>query len=286
VDLVTITFVSTAWALEFDADLPLLVDAARQRGIDAEIRLWDDPAVDWKAYDAVVVRSCWDYVTRRDDFLAWAASVPHLHNSHDVLAWNTDKAYLRQIEAAGVPIIETRWNIADGDDLGDHAEWVVKPTVSAGSLDTARWESRDDVYAHSAALVGAGRTSMTQPYISSVDEEGETAMLFFGGTFSHAIRKGPILLRGEGARQDRDDRGEFDVRTPTPAQHEVAAAALAAVDQVIGHPADLLYARVDLVTGADGSPLVIELELTEPYLFLRLSDGAAARLVDALATRI
>jgi hypothetical protein len=283
---VTITFVSTSWARELDADLPLLVAAAAQRGIDAEITLWDDTSVDWNAYDAVVVRSCWDYTTRRDEFLAWAASVPRLHNSHEVLAWNTDKVYLRQIEAAGVPIIETRWNVADGDDLGDHAEWVVKPTVSAGSLDTARWESPADVYAHSAALVGAGRTSMTQPYISSVDEEGETAMLFFGGEFSHAIRKGPILVRGEGIRQDRDGRGENEVRTPTRAQHEVATAALAAVDQILGHPADLAYARVDLVTDTDGSPLVIELELTEPYLFLTLADGGAGRLVDAVAARI
>src|SRR5215203_876140 len=124
---VTITFVSSSWALDFDEDLPLLLEAAHQRGIDAEITVWDDPAVDWAAYDAVVVRSCWDYITRRDEFLAWAASVPRLHNSHEVLAWNTDKVYLRQIEAAGVPIIETRWNIAAGDDLGDHAEWVVKP---------------------------------------------------------------------------------------------------------------------------------------------------------------
>ena len=282
----TIAFASCSWAFELDPDLPLLVEAAAQRGIDAEITIWDDTAVDWNAYDAVVVRSCWDYTTRRDEFLDWAASVPHLHNSHDVLAWNTDKVYLRQVEAAGVPIIETRWNIAEGDDLGDHTEWVVKPTVSAASLDTARWEAPADVYAHSAALVGAGRTSMTQPYISSVDDEGETAMLFFGGEFSHAIRKGPILVRGEGIRQDRDEGGVDELRTPTQAQHDVAAAALAAVDEVLGHPADLLYARVDLVTAADGSPLVIELELTEPYLFLPLADGGAGRLMDAVAARI
>ncbi len=282
----TITFVSCSFAVELDHDLPLLVEAARQRGIDAEITVWDDPTIDWTSYDAVIVRSCWDYITQREAFLAWAASVPRLHNSHEVLAWNTDKVYLRQIETAGVPIIETRWNVADGDDLGEHAEWVVKPTVSAGSLDTARWESPADVYAHSSTLVGEGRTSMTQPYIASVDDEGETAMLFFGGEFSHAIRKGPILVRGEGIRQDRDGRGENAVRTPSPAQHEVATAALAAVEKALGHPTDLLYARVDLVTGADGSPLVIEIELTEPYLFLVLADDGAGRLVDAIAARI
>ena len=285
-DPVTITFVSCSWARDLDHDLPLLLDAAHQRGIDAEITLWDDPAVEWNAYDAVVIRSCWDYIMRHEEFLAWAASVPRLHNSHEVLTWNTDKVYLRQIEAAGVPIIETRWNITGGDDLGDHAEWVVKPTVSAGSRDTARWESRDEVYAHSAALVAAGRTSMTQPYISSVDDEGETAMLFFGGEFSHSIRKGQLLRRGEGVRQDRDSRESIEPRTPNEAQLAVSTAALAAAGDVLGIDEPPLYARIDLVTADDGAPVLIELELAEPSLFLPQSDGGAGRLVDALAARI
>lgn len=280
----TIAFASAADFRDMDEDLPLLLDAARQRGLDAEIVIWDDPAVDWSAYDSVIVRSCWDYITRRDEFLAWTASVPQLHNNHHVISWNTDKVYLRQLEAAGVPIIETRWDVAAGDDIGDHDEWVVKPTISAGSRDTARWTSRDDVYAHSSELVAAGRTSMTQPYIASVDDEGETAMLFFGGTFSHAIRKGAILARGEGVRQDRDGRGENPTpREPSEAQHQVAAQALATVDSILGRSAGLTYARVDLVTAADGSPLVIELELTEPSLFLPWSNGGADRLVDAIA---
>ncbi|VXB24104.1 conserved hypothetical protein [Aeromicrobium sp. 9AM] len=285
-ETVSIAFVSTSWAIELDPDLPLLLDAAGRRGIDAEITVWDDPAVDWSAYDAVVVRSCWDYFTRREEFLAWAASVPRLHNSHEVLAWNTDKVYLRQIEAAGVPIIETRWDVAPGDDLGDHTEWVVKPTISAGSRDTARWGSPDDVYAHSAELVAAGRTSMTQPYISSVDDEGETAMLFLGGEFSHAIRKGQLLHRGEGVRQDRDSRESIDPRTPSDAQLEVSTAALAAARDILGFTEPLLYARVDLVTADDGAPVLIELELAEPSLFLPQSGGGADRLLDAIAARI
>ncbi|WP_332642583.1 ATP-grasp domain-containing protein [Aeromicrobium sp.] len=283
----TIAFASAAPFRDLDDDLPLLLNAATQRGIDAEIANWDDPAVDWSAYDSVIVRSCWDYINRRDEFLAWTTSVSNLHNSHDVISWNTDKIYLRQLEAAGVPIIETRWDIAPGDAIGQHDEWVVKPTVSAGSKDTARWTSRDDVYAHSAELVAAGRTSMTQPYIASVDDEGETAMLFFGGAFSHAIRKGAILAKGEGVRQDRDGRGENPLaREPSDAQHAVAAQALAATDEILGRSAGLMYARVDLVTAADGSPLVIELELTEPSLFLPWSNGGAERLVDAIAKNL
>lgn len=280
----TISFVSAAAFRDLDDDLPLLLDVAEQRGIAAEIAVWDDPTVDWSAYDSVIVRSCWDYINRRDEFLAWTASVPRLHNNPDVIAWNTDKVYLRQLQDAGVPIIETRWDISVGDDLGDHEEWVVKPTISAGSRDTARWTSPEDVYAHAADLTAAGRTSMTQPYIASVDDEGETAMLFFGGKFSHAIRKGAILTRGEGVRQDRNGRGENpEVREPSEAQHVVAAQALAVTDEIFGGSAGLMYARVDLVTAADGSPMIIELELTEPSLFLPWAGHGAARLVDAIA---
>lgn len=283
--VVTLAFVTSSAHRSLDADLPLLVAAAAERGTSAEIVVWDDPSVDWSAYDAVIVRSCWDYISRRDEFLAWAAAVPRLHNAHDILDWNTDKVYLRQLRDAGVPIIETRWNVGTGDDIGEHAEWVVKPTISAGSKDTARWGSREEVWAHSAELVAAGRTSMTQPYISSVDDEGETAMLYFAGTFSHAIRKGPLLERGEGVRQDRDSRESITPRTPSHAQRDVSEHVLATTTKLLGLDAPPLYARVDLVTSADGSPILIELELAEPSLFLPESDGGAARLVAAVLDR-
>lgn len=281
----TITFVTASTTGVRDTDLPRLVAAAERAGLEAHVTIWDDPAVDWLSYDAVVIRSCWDYTARAEEFLGWAASVPHLHNTIDVLRWNTDKTYLRALEAAGVPIIETRWDVRDGDDLGDHDEWVVKPTVSAGSKDTARWTTAAEVHAHSADLLAAGRHSMTQPYIASVDDEGETAMLFFGGTFSHAIRKGPILARGEGVRDDRNGRGDNLERTPTDAQHEVAAAALATLTDRFGEVP--LYVRVDLVTGADGAPLLIELEAAEPFLFLDMApDAAADRFIASLVDRL
>ncbi len=280
-----ITFVTARSTGDRDTDLPRLVAAAERAGLSADVTIWDDPAVDWIRYDAIVIRSCWDYTTRAAEFLGWAASVPHLHNSIDVLRWNTDKTYLRDLEAVGVPIIETRWDVRDGDDLGDHDEWVVKPTVSAGSRDTARWTTAAEVHAHSAELLDAGRHSMTQPYIASVDDEGETAMLFFDGVFSHAIRKGPILARGEGVRDDRNGRGDNVERTPTDAQHEVAAAAVTALRQRFDQVP--LYVRVDLVTGADGAPLLIELEAAEPFLFLDTApDTAADRFIASLAHRM
>ena len=268
---------------QHDADLPLLADAAEARGVSAEIVEWDDRAIDWSTYDVTIVRSCWDYITRREEFLAWAASVPALQNPAAVLEWNTDKRYLHQLADADVPVIETRWDVAEGDDLGDHEEWVVKPTISSGSKDTARWTTREDVWRHSAELVAAGRTSMTQPYVASVDDEGETALLYFGGVFSHAIRKGPLLQRGEGVRQDRDGRESITPRTPTAAQLALGDRALAATTRLLGLSSPLLYARVDVVTAPDGAPVLIELELTEPSLFLPHAAAAAGRLLDAAA---
>jgi len=277
-----IAFVTSRTSRAVDADLDLLLAASHARGADADIVVWDDPSVDWASFDVVVVRSCWDYVARRDEFLAWATSVPSLQNVPEILRWNTDKTYLQQLQAHGVPIIETRWDVAPGDDIGSYAEWVVKPTISAGSRDTARWTTADEVYAHSAELVAAGRHSMTQPYISSVDEHGETAMLYLGGTFSHAIRKGPLLRRGEGVDQDRDSREAITPREATAAQRELSEQVLAATGAILGLSAPPLYARIDLVAADDGSPLLIELELTEPSLFLPYSDGGAGRLVDAI----
>jgi hypothetical protein len=279
---VTIALATGRAYRDVDADLPLLLTAASARGIDAETVIWDDPDVDWSGYDTVVVRSCWDYVDRRDDFLAWAARMPRLHNPSDVLAWNTDKVYLRELADAGVPVIDTRWDVQDGDDLPDSEEWVVKPAISAGSRDTARWPSVEDVYAHSAELIAAGRTVMVQPYVPSVDTDGETALIYLGGRFSHAIRKGPLLERGEGVRQDRDSREVISPRAPTAAQLDVAEQVLAAVPTALGGAGSLAYARVDLVTDVDGAPRLIELELTEPSLFLDHSQNGATLLVDAV----
>jgi glutathione synthase/RimK-type ligase-like ATP-grasp enzyme len=270
-----------------DVDLPLIVDAASERGLDAEIAVWDDDTVDWSAYDGVVVRSCWDYLDRRDDFLAWAAKVPNLLNPAEVLAWNTDKVYLRELADAGVPVIDTRWDVRRGDQLPDSAgEWVVKPSISGGGKDTARWDDPDDVYAHSEELIAAGRIAMVQPYVPSVDHEGETALIYFGGRFSHAIRKGPLLERGEGVRQDRDQREVITPRAPTAAQEDVAQQVLGAIPSSLGRANALAYARVDLVTDTGGVPRLIELELTEPSLFLDNAEGGAERLVEAVQALI
>ncbi len=277
-----IAFATAAAFRELDEDLPLLIAAGEERGHRAELADWDQPGVDWQGFDHVVVRSCWNYIDQRDEFVAWAGSIPSLRNPSKVIAWNTDKIYLRECAAAGMPMIDTYWNAKEGDDIGDPEEWVCKPSISAGSIDTGRWSTREEVYAHSAELIAAGRTSIVQPYIQSVDNDGETAMIFIGGEFSHAIRKGQLLKRGEGINDERAGTESVTPRAPTAVQHEVAAEALATVQHLLSLDAPLLYARVDLVTAPDGSPLVIELELTEPSLFLPHSEGGADRLIQAL----
>ncbi len=263
-----VAHVSSERGLRVDPDLPLAAPALREAGFAVDCVRWDDPSVDWVGYDLAVVRSCWDYAWRRDEFLAWAEAVPRLRNDAAVLRWNTDKTHLRDLERAGLPVVPTVWDPTDAAELADAGEWVVKPSVSAGSRDTARWTDPADVLAHAAALRGAGRTAMVQPYLASVDDAGETAMLFLGGEFSHTVRKGPLLGRGEGVRQDRDSRRDLRPGTATPAQREVAQAVLDAVPSLVRDAAPLLYARIDLVADAAGAPVVLELELTEPSLFL------------------
>lgn len=247
-------------------------------GVEAEAVRWDDEAVDWSSYDLVVVRSTWDYTGRREEFLAWAASVPRLANPAPLLTWNTDKRYLAELAAAGVPVVPTAF-VAPGEayDVPAH-EHVVKPTVSAGARDTRRFAAGEDSTGHAAALLDAGRTVMVQPYQAAVDAAGETALLFFLGGLSHAARKGPVLV----PTLSSPDEVEIVPREASPAELEVARAALAAVP----HDGPLLYARVDLVPGPDGAPVVMELELTEPSLFLSQAPGAADRFAQAVASAV
>lgn len=286
VALVTCAVFPDLWS-----DDHLLRDALRERGVAVEAIRWDDPEADWAGYDLTVIRSPWDYTDRPEAFLAWARSVPRLANPADIVVWNTDKRYLGDLASAGVPIIPTEY-VSPGQIWTPPAdgEWVVKPTVSAGSRDTARYllpGQAGEAAAHVERLTGAGRIAMVQPYLSAVDTEGETAVLCTpdeGGelTFSHGIRKAAMLtVRGDVKVDVGSER--ITPRTPSPAELDLAERVLRVVP---GGPERLLYARVDLIPGPDGTPLLIELELTEPSLFLSHAPGAAERLADAILARI
>ncbi|CCG02604.1 ATP-grasp domain-containing protein [Blastococcus saxobsidens] len=281
-----IALVSSERGLRVDPDLPLAVAALGDAGYEVDLVRWDDAAADWSRFDLAVVRSCWDYAWRLAEFLAWAETVPKLRNGVEVLRWNTDKTYLRDLERAGLPVVRTVWNPLGPADLPEAEEWVVKPSVSAGSRDTARWSDASAALVHAAQLAAAGRTAMVQPYLSSVDDRGETAMLFIGGRFSHAVRKGALLEPGEGVRQDRNSRGDLSRVMPTAEQRDVAGAVFAAIhDLVPGAPAPL-YARIDLVHDEAARPVVLELELSEPSLFLPQAPEGAATLARAVEAEL
>jgi glutathione synthase/RimK-type ligase-like ATP-grasp enzyme len=280
-----VALIGSERGLRVDPDLPIAERALLDAGYAVDLVRWDDD-VDWMSYDLAVVRSCWDYAWRLEEFLGWAASVPRLRNDFALLRWNIDKTYLRDLERAGLPVVPTVWDPARAEELPDAGEWVVKPSVSAGSRDTARWPDPAAALAHVAELTGRGRTAMVQPYLDSVDDAGETAMLFLGGRFSHAVRKGPLLARGEGIRQDRDSRGDLRPVLPTPAQRATAQSVFATVGDLVPGTAVPLYARIDLVDDADGNPVVLELELTEPSLFLPQAHDAAANLVRAVEAEL
>jgi hypothetical protein len=274
------------------ADDHPLRDALRARGVVVDAVRWDDPAVDWAGYGLAVLRSPWDYPARRDAFVAWAARVPRLANPADIVEWNTDKHYLRELAAAGVPVTPTDF-VEPGASWTPPAagEWVVKPTISAASQDTGRYLLPDQLElarAHVHRLTGAGRAAMIQPYLAAVDTAGETAVLCTPDatgelSYSHAIRKGAMLTGPDTGAVDVALYEQIAPRTPTPAELETAAAVLAAIP---GGAKRLLYARIDLIPGPDGEPLLVELELTEPSLFFRTAQGSAERLAEAILARL
>jgi hypothetical protein len=273
---------------DLDDDTRRVIDPLRRAGVRAEPAVWNDPRVDWTTFDLTIVRCCWDYAQRREEFLEWAARIPALLNAADVLAWNTDKRYLRGLARAGIPTVPTIWlDSHERWDVPGDGLWVIKPAVSLASLDTGRYLMADAVEralacAHLDRLRAQGRTVMMQPYMRGVDEDGETSLVYFNGIFQYAVRKAAALL-GPDAGIDRRFLPQgglhLQVCQPTLPQRRLAEQTL---DAVPGGAERLLYARVDLVPGSDGAPLLLELELTEPQLYFTLHADAAHSFAAAI----
>lgn len=271
---------------DLDADGPALLAALRRAGLEPSVQVWDDPGVDWSAYAVVLIRSTWDYPLRRRHFADWFESCPLTANPARVLAWNIDKRYVLDLLQAGVPTVPTII-VAPEEPLTIPEAWqqgevVVKPTVSAGAADTGRYPANSSAARELAAHIHRqGRHVMVQPYLPQVEQQGETSLVYLGGTFSHAFRKA-ALLTGVGVREPvLGDAAPVTATSATPEQVAVAAAALALAP---GGPASLSYARIDLIPDEQARPVVLELELTEPSLFLRFADaGAADRLAHHVA---
>lgn len=258
-----------------DGDDDAVVPALSALGFSVSWAAWDS-SVDFSSADAVILRATWDYADRRPEFLSWCESVPSLYNSAAVVRWNTDKSYLAELLDAGVAVVPTSL-VAPGEPARfPSSDFVVKPSVGAGSRGAARFAAGADASAHVASLHADGHTALIQPYQSSVDESGELALVYMGGIYSHAFSKGAML----GSTMDAS--GLYLSESLAPATPPADAVALAedvldAASALLGIlRAELLYARVDLVRGADGKPLLLELELTEPSLGFRQTDASAA----------
>ncbi|GGF47187.1 hypothetical protein GCM10011519_21540 [Marmoricola endophyticus] len=289
-----VALVTAAEVRDLDDEGRLLAQALRSRGADVVAAVWDDAGVDWTSYDVAVVRSTWDYAERVADFVSWAQRVSgqtRLANPADLIAWSTDKHYLDDLASAGVPLVPSVF-LEPGDGASHEllgVEHVVKPAVSAGSRDTLRLtaEEPERSLAHAERLLGEERSVLVQPYLAEVDTAGETAVVLVDGEVSHAMRKAPLLQRGMALVEGLFAQEEMSVRKPSPAELDVAAAAMRVVADratTAGTSRPPLYARVDLLPSADG-PVVLELELVEPSLFLDHVPGSADLLAEAILAR-
>lgn len=290
-----VALVSSGEFAHLDEDLPPIVEALAARGVEAVVADWHDAAFSWDDVDLAVIRSTWDYTWQLDRFLAWVDSVnglTRLANPAAVVRWNTDKRYLLDLEAAGVPTVASRVlapgdDPAAADDVAPGRPVVVKPAVSAGGRDTERYapDERRAARSHVRRLLGEGRSVLVQPYLPGIDEHGETGLVFLGDAFSHAFRKAPVLVPGTGFVAGLYREEDIAPRSASAAELEVANAALDAVAAAVpGHSRrDLLYARADLVPH-DGGPVVLELEVVEPSFFCSADPAAADRAADAIAS--
>jgi hypothetical protein len=267
-------------------DWPLLRDALGSLGVIGTTEVWTDPEVRWSEFDLVLANGAWDNIHRPQEFLAWAedvAAATLLVNIPPVLRWNLDKRYLSDLSAAGVATVPTVWLAPLAETHFDFppGEFVVKPTISGGGFETARYHQgeADTARAHVERLLGVGRTVMIQPYQSAIDAQGEVGLIYLAGEFCHAIGKSPLLHLGAGTQSHLWEQQNISAIAPTEAQLATAQAALGAAAHLHG-PAT--YARVDLIPLDDGTPAVLELELLDPALFFEVHPAGALRFAEVL----
>ncbi len=264
----------------------LLIEPFAQQGIDVETVSWRAPDCDWNQYDAVIVRSTWDYQDDCEAFLKVLQDIENssaqLFNSLAVSRWNISKTYLQELEQRHVPVVPTLWGEGFSDDLLHCAqmqwpgqELIIKPVISANADDTFRLtadaidpQTRTQLH----ECFREGRALMLQPFLHSIVEHGEYSLFYFAGEFSHAIKKCPAA--GD-FRVQEEHGGNFSLATPTAEIKQVAEQALRCVDEV------LLYARIDVALLESQRPAIIEMELIEPSLYFGVDEASPERFVDA-----
>ena len=262
-----------------EPEIYVVAAALEAKGVATEVVAWDADR-DWAAYELVVVRSPWDYFDRVTQFLEWAARVERataLVNPADVLRWNAHKGYLVELAAKGIPTVPTVLIPGPSTDVADQVrevEWeeiVVKPAVDGAARHAWRGRRDDPALSRVTERLTDHGDVIVQPFVPAI-VDGERSLLFFGGQFSHAVRKVP--QEGD-YRSQRHLGGTESDHQPDSAELQVALAAMAAA------PGRLTYARVDLVDWQD-APAVIELEVIEPDLFLREVPERVDRFVEVV----
>jgi glutathione synthase/RimK-type ligase-like ATP-grasp enzyme len=270
-----------------DKDDRLLVNALRSLGVRAVAAAWNDPWMDWSRPSLCVIRSTWDYADRRMSFIDWARQMDargRLWNSGSIVEWNTHKSYLRDLAASGIAVVPTRWfqrgaAVQLGNVLAEEG-WeraVYKPAISLAAQNTALVAGSMAPAQHARFdQLLASRDMMVQPFVESVVEHGELLVVFIDGEYSHAVLRRPPM--GSFITHEWYG-GTVEAVEPTQSQREAAEAVIARLSK------PTLYARVDLVDH-DDHPLLQELELVEPRLYLGFSASAPERLARAVLRRL
>lgn len=268
-----------------------LIAAFERAGAGARRARWDDQPIDWASFDAVLIRTTWDYHERLDEFLAWCARVETmttLLNPLDLIRRNARKTYLRDFEGAGVPIVPTRLidrhhehpesTLLEALDESVSSACVIKPIVGAAAMGLleVRHSNLEESLAHVRVWLDHSPL-LVQPLLESIRTSGETSLVMIESEFSHAVRKVP---KPGDIRVQIELGGAYSIVEPSRAQLDVAHLAMKAQGQ------GALYARVDLVDLAPNQPVVMELELIEPELFFAFVEGSGDRMVRATLDRL
>ena len=286
--MLRLALITSVGAADLGADGDLLLPELGRLGI-AGIPVGWGVDLTTRAFDGAVIRSASDYVDHPRRFLDWCRETSNrmpLANPIDVLAWNSDKRYLRDLERTGVAVVPTLW-LGPGETLtGIRWErFVVKPVISAGARASATYgrSGLPEARRHVDAITAGGVTAMVQPHLTSIDREGEVGVYVIGGEVSHAIRKAGVLRAGAPPAADLS-LGRHQQVVPSPLLEEHVRFARAVLDGVPGGPDRLLYVRVDMARGEEGELLLLELECIEPCLFLEHAPARAGAVAGVFAT--
>jgi glutathione synthase/RimK-type ligase-like ATP-grasp enzyme len=264
------------------------VSVLERLGVEPVVCIWNDPLVDWTIFDAVLIRTVWDYFRHYPAFLAWLDTldrlgVPTINDTH-LIRWNSEKRYLLDIEQQGVPIIPTR--VAPAGRLPEmlasagEGDLIIKPSVSGGAWHTVRGTPGTTAFKDAVAALPGNLDFLVQPFVPEIATNGEWSLLYFAGAYSHAVIKHPA----SGDYRVQEEHGGTAIQaTPDAAIVQAADKALAAV-AALGYR-EQAYARVDGVI-IGNQFRIMELELVEPMLHLAIRPEAAERFAAHVLTRL